>query len=181
MLQTVRTLRAGTTAGVSRLSWMVMGANSGFWLCYGVKTHSVQQIIGNAPWLVMVLIVGHYLAEEHRVSRVLGAAWPVLMLLAGTTAMMVSEMLMAPIGVVFNVLIGVPQLREIKRAGSAAGVSVWAWLAVSLGSACWLVYGIGMADVPVILAAATGSAIQLSVAVLVSKRVWGVRSARYTG
>ena len=170
LLQIERTVRTRTTEGVSKLSWAAMGTNAGFWIAYGLRTDSPQQLVGNVPWLVMTLVVGWFLAKDHRLSRSVGLGWPVSMLLLGVAVMSVNTVVLGPLSIGRGLLVTIPQLRAAQRSEHAVGVSGWAWAASSTAGIGWIVYGLASNDVPVIIAGIPGFALNTAVTVVAMMR-----------
>lgn len=153
VLQVHRTITTRTTQGLSTLSFVAMSLNTGCWLAYGIVHRIPQQLLSNTPWFVMVLILGWFFARDGRLPLTLGLGIPPLLLALGLVANSLSNGVMAPLALALTLLTCVPQLLVSLRSTTHAGVSRTAWIASTLAGACWLLYGVGSTDVPVILAA----------------------------
>jgi MtN3 and saliva related transmembrane protein len=68
-----------------------------------------------------------------------------------------------------------PQVIQTWRSGSTAGLNLWMLLVLSTGIALWFVYGIGIGEMPVILA--NGATLVL-VAVLLGLKLRDVLTGR---
>ncbi len=163
--QSYRTVKARSTAGVSRLSWLMGATASGLWLVYGLLERSGPQVLANTPWFVSCVVIGVFMARERVVPRAVGYALPCAMLVAGFALLTLAHNALVVIGPAFGFGVTVPQMAAARRAESVEGVSAPAWVTSVLSGVLWVVYGIGSKDLPVTVSSATATTLNVLVIV----------------
>lgn len=153
-LQGRKTLMTGSVDGVSVFSWVATACSSALWINYGMAVRSLPQLLANLPWLPMLLILGRAFARHGKIPTT--AAWllPSMLLVAGYPLVAALPWVVLPLGVLIGQLTLLPQLAATIRSESIDGVSLGAWAAITLGSMCWVIYGVGTDKTPVTVTAA---------------------------
>ena len=162
--QVVRIVRHPHLGGVSPVSWSLTALGCAVWLTYGLRTWTVPQIPGNVLLVEgAVLVVLLVPSEVGRARRALNLGVAALGLLAVALALPARDVGYLAFGV--GLCSSWPQVAESVatwRAGRRSGVSVPTWVLKAGSQVCWLGYGIGAHDVPVLVS----SGVALSTSVL---------------
>lgn len=162
--QVVRIVRHPHLGGVSPVSWSLTALGCSVWLTYGLRTWTVPQIPGNlllvAGAVLVVLLVP---SEVGRGRRALNLGAAALGLLAVALALPARDV--GYLAFCVGLCSSWPQVAESVatwRSGRRSGVSVPTWLLKAGSQVCWLGYGLGAHDVPVLVS----SSVALSTSVL---------------
>jgi uncharacterized protein with PQ loop repeat len=171
VLQTRKTLRAGTVEGVSKLSWVAMTLSAALWLNYGVQIRSLPQVFANLPWFPMVWVLGWGFSREEVIRRSTAILAPMLALTLTWVMLAAEPNAITWLGLLFGQLIGIPQLLATYRSTDPEGVSGAAWAAGAVGSLCWVLHGIGTGKPPVAITAAVSLLVGAANAVLLRHKI----------
>lgn len=142
VLQALRIRRHGIE-GVSPLTWTTVLATMSFWLAYGIGTGLVPVIAGNIVCAVATLCTLWSIGVRRSVRS--------LALSAATTGVLC--VLPAAIwgwdaglpgAAALSVALCVPQIVDLYRTDTAAGVSANAWLIGGISILIWIAYGIAI-------------------------------------
>jgi uncharacterized protein with PQ loop repeat len=162
--QVVRIVRHPHLGGVSPVSWSLTALGCSVWLTYGLRTWTVPQIPGNvllvAGAALVVLLVPSAVSRARRALN-LGVVAAGLLAVAMTMPARDVGYLAFCLGLCSSW----PQVAESVatwRAGRSSGVSVPTWVLKAGSQVCWLGYGLGAHDVPVLVS----STVALSTSVL---------------
>ena len=151
--QVVRILRHPHLGGVSPVSWSLTALCCLVWLTYGVRTWTVPQIPGNVLLVAGAVLV--VLLVPSPVSRARRAA-----VLAAVAGLLVAAALAMPardvgyLAFCVGLFSAWPQVAESVatwRAGLRSGVSVPTWVLKAASQLCWMGYGLGAHDLPVLV------------------------------
>jgi uncharacterized protein with PQ loop repeat len=165
--QSMRTIKTRSTAGVSRLSWLISATASGLWMVYGALERSGPQILANTPWFVSCALIGYFMARESVLPKFIGYLLPWGMLVVGLVLLTAERSALAIIGPAFGVGMTVPQMVAARRATSVEGVSAPAWVTSVLSGVLWVIYGVGSNDIPITVSSATATTLNVFVLALV--------------
>lgn len=149
--QSVRTVRSGTTAGVSRVSWVMSSTTASLWMTYGALERSAPQLLANAPWFLSCVLIGAFMARERVLHPALGRVLPWVALGASFWVLSAERSVLGVIGPVIGVGVALPQLLVARRSDDVSGLSTLAWTMSVVSGVLWVVFGIGTQDWPVVL------------------------------
>jgi uncharacterized protein with PQ loop repeat len=96
--QSVRTLKVRSTAGISRLGWVMSTTAAGLWMMYGALERSGPQLLANTPWFASCLIIGLFMARERVMPSIVGYGLPWVMLGVGLALLTAQGSALAVIG-----------------------------------------------------------------------------------
>ena len=161
--QSVRTLKVRSTAGISRLGWVMSTTAAGLWMMYGALERSGPQLLANTPWFASCLIIGLFMARERVMPSIVGYGLPWVMLGVGLALLTAQRSALAVIGPLLGGGMTVPQMVAARRAESVEGVSAPAWVTSVLSGVLWVTYGVGIKDIPVAASSATATALNVLV------------------
>jgi uncharacterized protein with PQ loop repeat len=153
LVQLRHTLRTRSVEGVSKLAWVLQCGDTSLWLSYGLVTLSVQQILGNSVWLVLAFVTAWFFVKARELTPVIGAGVPLVSLAVALPMLWQHPGWCGPIGLCLAMSQAPAQLVRSVRADDLTGVSSAAWLIGCVSGTCWVVFGIGTGDVPVITTA----------------------------
>jgi vacuolar-type H+-ATPase subunit I/STV1 len=163
-----RTRRVGM-AGVSAWTWGLLLANSVFWIVYGPLTNTWLGALGSAlmfPFQLLLVIA----AWRHHGPRIVLVSLGVATVLVAVPAVFLG----AAAGVfgvaVMGVATRIPQLRELRAAPDASGVSVTSWSAATAGNAVWCVYWVSAHNYPALVPTAATGLLNLFIATAALRR-----------
>jgi len=156
LLQGRRTLRTDSVEGISVFAWVATACNSALWLNYGLAERSLAQIAANAPWLPMLLILGRALSRHGKIPRYVARFLPPALVVAGYPLVNGQPGIVLVLGVLLGQMTTLVQLVATLQSPSAKGVSLGAWSAITVGSANWVVHGLGTGKTPITVTAALG-------------------------
>lgn len=148
--QAGRVLFHRRTAGVSSATWGLSLASSLVWIIWGITFHNLPNLVANigigiaSGTVILVLAV----RGIHVGKAVLGAVG--IACIAGLGAVL-SHGLLDVIAVLMPSVYFLPQMIVVLKNSDVDGVSLPAWCIAFLGMLLWLVYGIGIHNIPVIL------------------------------
>lgn len=148
--QAVRALKTGRAVGLSRASTLLMAGSGALWTAYGLATHSVYIALANASVSLAALATLSVFRAWLRTPSGLGwltlaLAAPLLLALAGPAAT-------GTAGVVVAGAMTLPQaFLALRRPGALGAVSPLSYLLLAVNAACWIVYGLAIAD-PLVVA-----------------------------
>lgn len=169
--QSVRTVRSGTTAGVSRASWVMSSTTASLWVTYGVLERSAPQMLANAPWFLSCVLIGVFMARERVLHPALGRVLPWVALGASMLVLSAERSVLGVIGPVVGVGVALPQLLVARSSADVSGLSTFAWSVSVLSGVLWVVFGIGTHDWPVVLSSVPATTLNAMV-------LWTVIRAR---
>jgi uncharacterized protein with PQ loop repeat len=163
--QIAHSLRTRSVAGVSFAWWVASWVDTVLWLSYGVVTKSGQQIVGNVPWALMGVVTAVLFVRSGRYP------WHVPVVIALTSGVLAAglvswwPMAVGVVGLVFALAQAPAQLRAALMSDDLSGVSVPSWVLRCVTGLCWLTFGVGTGDTPVVVTSA--ARLLLNVAVVV--------------
>lgn len=164
-MQVAHSLRTRSVAGVSFAWWAASWVDTMLWLSYGVVTKSGQQIVGNVPWALMGVVTAVLFVRSGRYP------WQVPAVIAFVSGVLAAglvswwPMAVGVVGLVFALAQAPAQLRTAVRSDDISGVSVPSWVLRCVTGLCWLTFGLGTGDSPVVVTST--ARLLLNVAVVV--------------
>lgn len=168
--QSVRTVRSGTTAGVSRVSWVLSCTTASLWVTYGALEGSGPQLLGNTPWFLSCVLIGVFMAREKVLHPALARVLPWVALAVSFAILSADRSLLGVIGPVIGVGVALPQLLVARSSKDISGISAVAWLMTVVSGVLWVVFGLGTRDWPVVLSAVPSTALNAMVLLTVLRR-----------
>ncbi len=148
--QAGRTLFQRRTAGVSAATWGLSLASSLVWIVWGITFANLPNLVANlgiglASGSVLLVLS---MRGMHTGRVAAGAVGIACMAVAGA---FLSHGLLNVLAVAIPSVYFLPQMVAVIRSRDVDGVSLPAWCIALVGMLLWLVYGIGIHNIPVIL------------------------------
>jgi MtN3 and saliva related transmembrane protein len=181
LVQLRHTVRTRSVKGVSKLAWALQCCDTALWLSYGLVTSSAQQVLGNSVWLVLAFVTAWFFVKSRELKPVTGAGVPLVSLAVALPLLYQNPGWCGPIGLCFAMSQAPAQLVRSVRADDLSGVSSTAWLFGCFSGLCWVVFGIGTHDVPVITTAVPRVALSVAITAVVVVRKRSMRQAAQAG
>jgi MtN3 and saliva related transmembrane protein len=170
LVQLRHTLRTRSVKGVSKLAWAVQSCDTALWLSYGLVTASVQQILGNSVWLALALVTAWLFVQSRELPMFLGVGIPLVSLVVALPLLWQHPDWCGPIGLCLAMSQAPAQLVRSVRADDLTGVSAVAWLIGCFSGLCWVVFGVGTHDVPVVTTAVPRLVLSVAITAVVVVR-----------
>lgn len=150
--QFIRFTRVRSAEGVATGTWLLLSLSTVAWFAYSIGVRSPQQIVANGSWMFVIIPLTWLMLRGR--GRALS--------LAGIGAIFVAVGLFVAVGELWpgfpgwigspaSLLMTLPQIRYSLRHGRGPGVSIVAWVAISISAFLWFIYGIGAGEAPVIV------------------------------
>ncbi|CAM8621717.1 hypothetical protein MCETE4_00088 [Acidimicrobiia bacterium] len=145
-----RFARVRSAQGVATGTWLLMSLSTVAWFAYGIGIRSPQQIVANGSWMFVIIpLTWLMLRNRSRSAAVSG-----IVVIGATLVFFIALGYVWPaipgwIGAPASLLMTVPQIRYSLRHGRGPGVSLVAWVTISISAFLWFVYGVGAGEVPV--------------------------------
>lgn len=143
--QLLKIRREQSAVGISLTTWSLSYTITALWLAYGIRTTSPSQIITNAAYGILVLLVLvatlKYSAQSKTVGSLILLGIPAFFLPLGLSIAK-PWLTLILLGFAFSRL---PQLRtswQTYRSGRTSAVSIASWFLNMLANVCWIAYGI---------------------------------------
>jgi uncharacterized protein with PQ loop repeat len=172
--------RVRSAQGVANGTWLLMSLSTVAWFAYGIGIRSPQQIVANGSWMFVIVPLTWLMLRNRSRSR--SAALSGIVVIGATLAFSVALGNKWPafpgwIGAPASLLMTLPQIRYSLRHGRGPGVSIVAWVAISISAFLWFVYGIGAGEVPVFVNSFMQTILSSTVAFVLIARPMALQTA----
>jgi uncharacterized protein with PQ loop repeat len=181
VIQLRHTLRTRSVEGVSKLAWALQSCDTAVWLSYGFVTWSVQQVVGNAVWLLLALVTAWFFVRSRELSVLIGAGVPLVAFASAGLLLWYNPAFCGPIGLVLAMTQAPAQLVRSIRASDLSGVSSPAWVVGCFSGLCWVVFGAGTDDLPVLMTAAPRLLLSVAITAVIIVRKRSMQHTPQTG
>lgn len=146
----IRFARVRSAQGVATGTWLLMSLSTVAWFAYGIGVRSPQQIVANGSWMFVIVPLTWLMLRKRGGAVALSG----IVVIGATLVFFVALGHKWPafpgwIGAPASLLMTVPQIRYSLRHGRGPGVSLVAWVTISISAFLWFVYGVGAGEVPV--------------------------------
>ena len=134
-------IRQRGTEGVSPSTWTAVLCIMTFWLAYGIGTDLLPLVVGNVVCMAFVLFtlatigIGPSLRALWAPAAIAGIVMGLPIFIWGWDAGL-------PGAAIYAIGLAVPQIVDLYRTDTAAGVSATAWITGSVSVVIWIIYGI---------------------------------------
>ncbi|CAB4622663.1 unannotated protein [freshwater metagenome] len=148
--QFIRFARVRSAQGVATGTWLLLSVSTVAWFAYAIGVRSPQQIVANGSWMFVIIPLTWLMLR----GRSGVAALSGIVVIGATLVFFVALGHKWPafpgwIGAPASLLMTVPQIRYSLRHGRGPGVSLVAWVTISISAFLWFVYGVGAGEAPV--------------------------------
>lgn len=146
--QAVRAMRRRESEGVSLTSTLLMATSGLVWSAYGLATGSIYILVANLSVAFAALLTTTVFRARH-------PRLPLLVVL-GVAAVLTLAALTGPatmgiVGVAVAGTMTLPQaVLAVRARGSLGAVSPLTYILLATNAACWIVYGVAIADTLVV-------------------------------
>ena len=176
--QFIRFARVRSAQGVATGTWLLLSVSTVAWFAYAIGVRSPQQIVANGSWMFVIIPLTWLMLR----GRGGVAALSGIVVIGATLAFSVALGNKWPafpgwIGAPASLLMTLPQIRYSLRHGRGPGVSIVAWVAISISAFLWFVYGIGAGEVPVFVNSFMQTILSSTVAFVLIARPMALQTA----
>lgn len=139
--QTLRIRKLGHAVGVSLPTWLIMYASTSSWLGYGIKTHSISQVVTNSLASILIISVLFAILRNRPRTYLVLLLIPTIFIL---TALSVPSSILSIILFAFSGT-RIPQIIKswkTWKTGAPSAVSIHTWSLSGLSASIWFVYAV---------------------------------------